>query len=80
MTTIHRPTSYLREREREKRKLGGVVRDTTVLEGGVIETEFGSLEGSKAVPASPSEISTQLYRFVRISQETHHVSATSPTG
>jgi hypothetical protein len=30
------------------------VRDTTVLEGGVIETEFGRLEGSKAVPASPS--------------------------
>jgi hypothetical protein len=24
--------------------------------------------------------STQLYRFVRTSQETHHVSATSPTG
>jgi hypothetical protein len=30
------------------------VRDTTVLEGGVIETYFGSLEGSQAVPASPS--------------------------
>jgi hypothetical protein len=30
------------------------VRDTTVLEGGVIETEFGSLESSQAVPASPS--------------------------
>jgi hypothetical protein len=26
------------EREREKRKFGGVVRDTTVLEGSVIET------------------------------------------
>jgi hypothetical protein len=25
-----------------------------VLEGGVIETEFGSFEGSQAVPASPS--------------------------
>jgi hypothetical protein len=25
-----------------------------VLEGGVIETEFGSMEGSQAVPASPS--------------------------
>jgi hypothetical protein len=30
------------------------VRDTTVLEGGVIETEFGSLEVTQAVPASPS--------------------------
>jgi hypothetical protein len=31
------------------------VRDTTVFEGGgVIETECGSLEGSRAVPASPS--------------------------
>jgi hypothetical protein len=37
-----------RERERERRKLGGgVVRDTTVLVG------VGSLEGSQAVPASP---------------------------
>jgi hypothetical protein len=30
------------------------VKDTTVLEGGVTETKFGSLEGSQAVPASPS--------------------------
>jgi hypothetical protein len=37
----------LLSREREKRNLGrGVVRDTTVLEGGLIETEFGSFEGS----------------------------------
>jgi flagellar biosynthesis/type III secretory pathway protein FliH len=47
-----------REREREREKKaggGGVVRDTTVLEGeGVVETEFGSFEGSQAVPASPS--------------------------
>jgi hypothetical protein len=27
-----------REREREKKKVEGLVRDTTVLEGGVIET------------------------------------------
>jgi hypothetical protein len=40
--------------EKEKKKVGGGVRDTTVLEGGVIETYFGSLEGSQAVPASPS--------------------------
>jgi hypothetical protein len=34
---------------------GGVVRATTVLEwGGVIQTEFGSSEGSQAVPAIPS--------------------------
>jgi hypothetical protein len=40
--------------EWEKRKLRGVVRDTTVLEGGVIEIKFDSFEGSQAVPASPS--------------------------
>jgi hypothetical protein len=45
-----------REREREREESWGVVRDTTVLEGDVIEIEisFGSLEGSQAVPASPS--------------------------
>jgi hypothetical protein len=32
----------------------GRVRDTTVLEGGVNETEFCSLQGSQAVPASSS--------------------------
>jgi hypothetical protein len=42
------------ERERENKLGGGVVRDTTVLEGGVTETKFGSLEGSQAVTASPS--------------------------
>jgi hypothetical protein len=48
---IHCPVFYT-----EKKKVGGgggVVKDATVLEGGV-ETEFGSLEGSQAVPASPS--------------------------
>jgi hypothetical protein len=40
-------------REREKRKLRGVVRHYRV-GGGTIETEFGCLEGSQAVPASPS--------------------------
>jgi hypothetical protein len=39
---IRRPVFYEREREEKV----GV--------GGVIETEFGSLEGSQAVPASPS--------------------------
>jgi hypothetical protein len=45
-----------REREREEKVGWGLVRDTTVLEvrGSVIETEFGSLEGSQAVHASPS--------------------------
>jgi hypothetical protein len=49
------PTTSLRHvlfflREKDEKVGGGVVRDTTVLEGGgVIETEFGCLEGSQAV-------------------------------
>jgi hypothetical protein len=48
--------AHRRERERERRdqKVGwGVVRDTTVLEGGS-RNKIGGFEGSQAVPASPS--------------------------
>jgi hypothetical protein len=41
--------------ERREDKVGrDIVRDTTVLEVGVIETEFLRLEGSQAVPANPA--------------------------
>jgi hypothetical protein len=45
-----------RERERERRESwrGGSERRYSVRGEGVIETEFGRLEGSQAVPASPS--------------------------
>jgi hypothetical protein len=46
-------TEAEREREREE-SWGGSERHYRVGEGGVIETEFGSLEDSQAVPASPS--------------------------
>jgi hypothetical protein len=38
-----------REREKKKKKVGRLVRDTTVL-GGVIETEFGSLKVPRQCP------------------------------
>jgi hypothetical protein len=44
---------FKRERERRESLGGGDGRHYRV-GGGVIETEFGSLEGSQAVPASPS--------------------------
>jgi hypothetical protein len=42
------PLAKYPEREREERERH------YRLEGGVTETQFGSLEGSQAVPASPS--------------------------
>jgi hypothetical protein len=54
MVCAHQETGLLwPEREREE-SWGVVVRDTTVWRGVVTETYFGCLEGSQAVPASPS--------------------------
>jgi hypothetical protein len=44
-------------RERGEKKVGGGSERHYRLEGGVTETEFSSLEGSQAVPASPSTAS-----------------------
>jgi hypothetical protein len=51
---IFHPPVFYSERERERRKLGGGSERHYRLEGGVTETSFSSLEGSQAVPASPS--------------------------
>jgi hypothetical protein len=74
--------NHREQREREKTNWGGSDRHYHV-GGGVIETEFGSLEGSQAVPASPSRKGehTDTLRgqnVARSSQETHCVSVTEP--
>jgi hypothetical protein len=66
-----------------------------IVKGGHKKTLILHLEGSQAFPASPSDrvgvdlrvlfnfgknYLNKMKRFVRTSQETHYVSATSPTG
>jgi hypothetical protein len=51
--------------ERERKKVGEVVRDTTLGEGGARNYIFG-FQGSQAVPACPSGIGNAYYRNFKI--------------
>jgi hypothetical protein len=47
---------------------------------GYIRAKFQCYHWEGCMGSMPRRLTTQLYRFVRTSQETHYVSATSPTG